>query len=68
MKKEKNQYFIPMEMNDKSDIDFAYSQGFKPEDIIWWKIGNIKKRVILIPCTKEQYQEYMRPIWKKQYM
>lgn len=55
------QYYIPME----TTVDFAKANGFTSEDFVWQKIGNRSKRVILIPCTQEEYYAYMRPLWKE---
>lgn len=65
MKQEKKSYYIPMEIETKSDMEFAKANGYGPDDVVWERIGNRSRRVILIPCTQEQYQEYMRPIWKE---
>lgn len=54
-----------MEVNSEEDKVFIYANGYTPEDIVWWRIGNIAKRVVLIPCTEEQYYNYMRPIWSE---
>ncbi len=54
-----------MEVNTEEDKVFIYANGYTPEDIVWWRIGNIAKRVVLIPCTEEQYYNYMRPIWSE---
>lgn len=64
--KSEKQYFLPMEVNTKSDMDFMIANGFTRHDIRLWKIGNRLKRVMLIPCTKEQYYNYIRPIWQEQ--
>lgn len=55
------QYFIPMEVTAETIRDF----NLNPKDVVWQKIGNKPVRVILIPATKEQYYEYMRPLWKE---
>jgi RNA polymerase sigma factor (sigma-70 family) len=39
--------------------------GIDPADVVWTKIGNEPKKVIMIPATKEQYYEYMRPLWRE---
>lgn len=39
--------------------------GIKPEDVQWTKIGNKPVKVIMVPSTKEQYYEYMRPLWRE---
>ncbi|NEW66072.1 sigma-70 family RNA polymerase sigma factor [Carnobacteriaceae bacterium zg-84] len=61
----KKQHYIPMEVNPEEDKRFIKAKGYTLEDVRWWKIGNITKRVILIPCTKEEYDAYMRPIWRE---
>lgn len=53
-----------------------YSPGSKGGTIItkeyedaprkWWKIGNRKVYAILVQVTKEQYEAYMRPVWKEE--
>lgn len=53
------QYFIPMEVTQETINDF----GINRADIVWRKIGNKPVRVVMIPATKEQYYEYMRPLW-----
>lgn len=58
---ENKQYYIPMEVTPETIKDF----GINPADVVWAKIGNRKKRVIMIPATEEQYKEYMRPLWRE---
>ena len=60
MKKTKH-YFIPMEVTTETIKEF----GIKPEDVQWTKIGNKPVKVIMVPSTKEQYYEYMRPLWRE---
>lgn len=55
------QYFIPMEVTPETIRAF----NLKSEEIVWQKIGNKPVRVIMIPATKEQYYEYMRPLWRE---
>ncbi|WKY46094.1 sigma factor-like helix-turn-helix DNA-binding protein [Eubacteriaceae bacterium ES2] len=55
------QYYIPMELSSETIKDF----GINPADVVWTKIGNKRKKVIMVPVTKEQYYEYMRPIWRE---
>ena len=57
---EKLQY-IPMEVTAETIKDF----GINPADVVWAKIGNRKKRVVMIAATEEQYYEYMRPLWRE---
>jgi RNA polymerase sigma factor (sigma-70 family) len=55
------QYYIPMEVSSETIKDF----GIDPSDVVWTKIGNKRKKVIMIPVSEEQYYEYMRPIWRE---
>lgn len=54
-------YFIPREVTTETIKEF----GIKPEDVQWTKIGNKPVKVIMVPSTKEQYYEYMRPLWRE---
>lgn len=54
-------YFIPMEVTPETIKEF----GIKAEDVQWTKIGNKPVKVIMVPSTKEQYYEYMRPLWRE---
>ena len=54
-------YFIPMEVTTETIKEF----GIKPEYVQWTKIGNKPVKVIMVPSTKEQYYEYMRPLWRE---
>lgn len=54
-------YFIPMEVTQETIKEF----GIKAEDVQWTKIGNKPVKVIMVPSTKEQYYEYMRPLWRE---
>lgn len=58
---ENRQYYIPMEVTPETVRDF----GIDPTDVVWTKIGNKPKKVIMVPATKEQYYEYMRPLWRE---
>lgn len=58
---ENKQHYIPMEVTPETIKDF----GIDPADVVWAKIGNRRKRVIMIPATEEQYKEYMRPLWRE---
>ena len=58
---ESKQYYIPMEVTAETIKDFSIN----PADVEWTRIGRRKVRVIMIPATKEQYYEYMRPIWRE---
>lgn len=55
------QYYIPMEVTAETIKDF----GINPADVVWAKIGNRKKRVVMIAATEKQYYEYMRPLWRE---
>lgn len=55
------QYYIPMEVTAETIKDF----GINPADVVWAKIGNRKKRVVMIAATEEQYYEYMHPLWRE---
>lgn len=59
--REERQYYIPMEVTSETIKDF----GINPADVVWTRIGNKPKRVIMIPVTEEQYYEYMRPLWRE---
>lgn len=64
MTKNENQskeYAIPMEVTNETIRDF----GIDPSRVAWTKIGNRKVRAYMVPCTKEQYYEYMRPLWRE---
>lgn len=58
---ESKQYYIPMEVTAETIKDF----GINPEDVVWARIGNKPKRVIMIPATEEQYKAFMRPLWRE---
>ena len=55
------QYAIPMEVTNETIRDY----GIDPSKVIWTKIGNKKVRAFMVPCTEEQYYEYMRPLWRE---
>lgn len=57
--KENKKYYIPMEVNSTTIKDF----GIHPDEVEWTRIGHRKVRVLMVPATKEQYYEYMRPLW-----
>lgn len=52
-------YYIPMEVTNATIKDF----GINPTDVEWTRIGHRRVRVLMVPATKEQYYEYMRPLW-----
>lgn len=56
------QYHIPMEVSAETIKDF----GINPADVVWTRIGNKPKKVVMIPVTEEQYYEYMRPLWREE--
>ena len=58
---ENKQHYIPMEVTAETIKDF----GINPADVVWTRIGNKPKRVVMIPVTEEQYYEYMRPLWRE---
>ena len=63
--KSEKQYYIPMEVNETSK-EFFIANGFDlSTNVVWTKIGHRTVRAIMIPATKEQYQEYMRPMWRE---
>ena len=59
--KDSKKYFIPLEVTSETII----TEEYKNCAIRWWKIGNRMVRAILIPATKEQYYEFMRPLWRE---
>ena len=50
-----------MEVTNETIRDF----GIDPSQVVWTKIGNKKVRAFMVPCTEEQYYEYMRPLWRE---
>ncbi|MBS6373825.1 MAG: hypothetical protein KH431_04345 [Erysipelotrichaceae bacterium] len=58
---ENKQYYIPMEVTAETIKDFCIN----PADVVRARIGSRKVRVIMIQATKEQYYDYMRPLWKE---
>lgn len=55
------QHYIPMEVTAETIKDF----GINPADVVWTRIGNKPKKVVMIPVTEEQYKTYMRPLWRE---
>ena len=53
------QYSNQMEVTAETIRDF----GIKRTEIVPAKIGDKIVSAIMVPCTKEQYYAYMRPIW-----
>lgn len=63
--KSEKQYYIPLEVNEASKA-FLIANGFDlSADAVWIKIGHRTVRAIMVPATKEQYLEYMRPLWRE---
>lgn len=58
---ETKQHYIPMELTPET----IKAYGINPEDVMWARIGNKPKRVIMIPATEEQYKAFMRPLWRE---
>ena len=63
--KSEKQYYIPMEVNEASKEIFIANGYDLSTDAVWTKIGHRTVRAIMIPATKEQYLEYMRPLWRE---
>ena len=63
--KSEKQYYIPMEVNEASKEIFIANGYDLSTDAVWTKIGHRTVRAIMIPATKEQYLEYMRPMWRE---
>lgn len=55
------QHYIPMEVTAETIKDF----GINPAAVVWSRIGNKPKKVIMVPVSEEQYREYMRPLWRE---
>lgn len=54
-------YYIPLGLTSETVI----TEEYKDCEVRWSKIGCRKVRTILIPSTKEQYYEFMRPLWRE---
>ena len=54
-------YYIPLELTSETVI----TEEYKDCEVRWFKIGCRKVRTILIPATKKQYYEFMRPLWRE---
>ena len=54
-------FYIPLELTPETVI----TEEYKDCEVRWSKIGNRRVRTILIPATKEQYYEFMRPLWRE---
>lgn len=51
---------------NETSKEFFIANGFDlSTDAVWTKIGHRTVRAIMIPATKEQYLEYMRPLWRE---
>lgn len=61
-KLKKEEYLIPMEIT----LEVAKDFGIERKDLKVWKVGNQAKLVCMVPCTEEQYYEYMRPICREE--
>lgn len=53
--------YIPLELTPETLI----TEEYKDCEVRWSKIGCRKVRTIMIPATKEQYYEFMRPLWRE---
>ncbi len=53
---------IPLELTKETALDF----GISPKDLRPIKIGSRRTRGIYVPCTKEVYDAYMRPLWREE--
>lgn len=63
--KSEKQYYIPLEVNEASK-EFFIANGYDLlADAVWTKIGHRTVRAVMIPATKEQYLEFMRPLWRE---
>ena len=54
-------FYIPLELTSETVI----TEEYKDCEVRWFKIGCRKVRTILIPATKKQYYEFMRPLWRE---
>lgn len=54
-------FYIPLELTPETVI----TEEYKDCEVRWSKIGCWKVRTILIPANKEQYYEFMRPLWRE---
>lgn len=54
-------FYIPLELTPETVI----TEEYKDSEVRWSKIGCRKVRTILIPANKEQYYEFMRPLWRE---
>ncbi len=53
--------YIPMEVTSETIKDF----GIDASKVKWARIGNKPIRVIKVAATEEQYEAYMRPLWRE---
>ena len=60
-KKADRTYRIPMEVTEETIRDFEINR----EDVVPIKIGSRSARGIMVPATKEEYEAYMRPLWRE---
>lgn len=54
-------YFIPLELNEGTVLTREYENASRH----YSKIGNRLVKSVLIPATQEQYEAYMRPLWRE---
>lgn len=54
-------FYIPLELTPETVI----TEEYKDCEVRWSKIGCRKVRTILILANKEQYYEFMRPLWRE---
>lgn len=56
-----------MEVTNETIRDY----GIDPSKVVWTKIGTRKVRAFMVPCTEEQYYEYISNweiIWKESFL
>jgi len=58
---QKKEYRIPMEVTPETIREFELN----PKDVTWTRIGNKPVKVVWVPCTEEEYYQFMRPIWRQ---
>ena len=56
-----NEYVIPLEI-PADRITATEYENFKVD---WFKMGKRMVKAVLIPTSKEVYNEYMRPVWRE---
>lgn len=55
------EFYIPMELTEETIKDF----GIDRNKVEWKKICNRSCRVIMVKVTEEQYNTYMRSLWRE---